>query len=63
MSNKKYADRLWRCSCGETDTISHVKRCERLEKFRENKNIDENDDDLVKYFQEVINYRNEAQQE
>ena len=63
MSNADYANKLWQCSCGATDTISHIKRCEIFTDIRQNLDIDNNENDLVKYFQEVIKRRNEAQQE
>ena len=63
MSNNSYAKKIWQCSCGSIDSISHVKRCEDLQELRLNLDIENNDVDLVKFFQEVIKLRNKTQKE
>ena len=63
MSNKNYANKLWECECGSIDSISHVKRCDRFQGLRKNLDIEDNENDLVIYFQEVIKARNEAHDE
>ena len=63
MNNKSYANKLWQCECGAIDSISHVKRCKVFGNLRESLDIENNDKDLVKYFQEVIKIRNETQSE
>ena len=63
MSNKSFASKLWKCSCGFTDSISHIKRCINFQGLRESLDIENNENDLVKYFQEVIKFRNEAPDE
>ena len=63
MSNKDFAKKLWLCKCGETDSISHVKRCLIFEEIRTNLDIENNETDMVKYFQEVIRLRNDTPEE
>ena len=63
MSNKDFANKLWRCDCGITDSISHVKGCSIFEEIRTTLDIENNESDLVKYFQEVIRIRNDTQSE
>ena len=63
MSNKSFASKLWKCSCGSIDSISHIKRCVNFKGLRDILDIEHNENDLVKYFQEVIKIRNEAPDE
>ena len=63
MSNNDFAKKLWQCECGATDTICHVKRCTLFEELRANLDIENDDNDLVKYFQEVVRKRNATQDE
>ena len=60
MNNQTYAKKLWKCDCGETDSISHVKRCVNFQHLRESLDIVNNEKHLVRYFQEVIQIRNET---
>ena len=45
------------------DSMGHVTRCLKYEQFRHSRDIKNNQEDLCKYFQDVIKFRNEAQQE
>jgi hypothetical protein len=56
-SDKQYAADLWSCwHCPQIDSQPHIKICPAYQKFRENKNL-ENDHDLVNYFRDVIKLR------
>ena len=56
-SDAGYRKDLWKCyHCPNIDTQSHIRYCPAYEKFRTNKDLD-NDQDLVKYFREVIDMR------
>ena len=58
-SHKQYASDLWTCwHCPKIDSQAHVMICPEYEKFRTNKNL-ENDSDLVTYFREVLKFRDE----
>ena len=57
QSNPDFAKNLWKCwHCQNLDTIIHIKNCYSYRELRENKNLDD-DADLVKYFEEVIQLR------
>ena len=60
MSNKTYERDDWACKCGEIDTLSHILRCPEYEHLRESKDLVSSDEDIVKYFQNVIKMRDEA---
>ena len=52
--DKKFAAELWRCDhCKRLDSQSHIIWCPAFLPLREGKDLN-NDDDLVKYFQEVM---------
>ena len=56
-SDAGYRKDLWKCyHCPNIDTQSHIRYCPAYEKFRNDKDLD-NDQDLVKYFREVIDMR------
>ena len=56
-SDKQYAADLWSCwHCKKIDSQPHIKICPAYQKFRENKDL-ENDHDLVNYFRDVIKLR------
>ena len=57
-SDKTYAANKWICSACliNLDTQDHVINCEEYSKYREGLNLDE-DEDLVKYFQSIVNLR------
>ena len=56
-SDGGYSSDLWRCwHCPNIDTQAHIKHCPAYQHMRANKDLD-NDKDLVKYFQDVIQMR------
>ena len=56
-SDKQYAADLWSCwHCTHIDSQPHITICSAYQKFRENKNLD-NDHDVVNYFWDVIKLR------
>ena len=56
-SDPGFKNQLWTCShCPSVDTQSHIRLCPAYEKFRIDKDFD-NDHDLVRYFQQVIALR------
>ena len=58
-SDKGYKADLWRCwHCPSLDTQSHIMTCPAYQHFREDKNLD-NDQDLVKFFRQVIQLRDD----
>ena len=58
-SDPKFANAMWKCEmCTKIDTINHIKSCPGYEEFRVDKNLN-NDGDLVKYFKEVLKFRND----
>ena len=63
MSDKHYAANMWACECGIIDSIGHVTRCIKYQDLRESRDIESNDEDLCKYFQDVICRRTSAQVE
>ena len=42
--------------CDQIDTLSHWRECQMYAKFRESKSFD-HDEDLVAYYQQIINFR------
>ena len=66
FNDKKYSTQLWRCSkdCSKIDTIEHVAySCPKYEHLKHNRDIVNNDVDLVEFFQEVLKLRDENQRE
>ena len=58
-SDKGYKADLWRCwHCPSLDTQSHIMTCPAYQHFREDTNFD-NDQDLVKFFRQVIKLRDD----
>ena len=56
-SDKKYASDLWSCwHCPSIDSQSHVRVCPAYQQLRNDKDLD-NDHDLVTYFRQVIQLR------
>ena len=56
-SDPKNARDLWQCwHCDKIDSQAHILHCTEYEHFREGKSLD-NDLDLVEYFRQVINLR------
>ena len=56
-SDKQFASDLWKCwHCPMVDTQSHVRVCPAYEHLRVGKHFD-NDNELVKYFSQVIKLR------
>ena len=63
FSDKKYARDLWRCSskCDKISTIEHVKICNQYQHLRENRDIENCDEDLVHFFQDIVKMFDDAQ--
>ena len=60
-SDAGYKSDLWSCwHCPSIDTQSHIRHCPAYQHLRENKDLD-NDQDLVRYFQQVIQMREALQ--
>ena len=58
-SDNKFADEMWECDdCKRIDSIRHIKVCPGYEHLRADKDL-KRDEDLVKYFQEVLITRTE----
>ena len=48
---------LWKCEdCSYVDSQEHILWCQAYEQFRTNKDLSD-DKDLVRYFQQVLQYR------
>ena len=62
ISNRIFEIQDWSCKCGNIDSFCHIIRCPEYEHLRQAKDLKFNEDQLVKYFQDVINLRDEAQQ-
>ena len=61
-SNPKFVKSLWTCwHCDKIDTQSHIMHCDSYESLRVDKNLD-NDQELVKYFKQVIKLRENLDQ-
>ena len=59
-SNKEYEDDAWQCQqCTNIDSIRHLTRCPYFADLRIDKDLKTNNEDIVKYFQEVIKIRSE----
>ena len=59
-SDKKYEDDLWECQhCSRIDSVRHLMRCPAFEDLRVDKNLHSNTNDIVTYFQQIINIRME----
>ena len=57
-SDQKNEDDLWECDqCSRIDSARHLTRCPFFEELRVDKNLHSNQEDLVEYFQQVINFR------
>ena len=64
MSDKKFASDLWKCSpkCDNIDSIQHLAfSCPQYEHLKMNRDILNNNIDLVNFFQDVVKLRDEAQ--
>ena len=62
-SHKDYEDDLWECEhCSRVDSIRHLTRCPAFEELRAGKNLHSNTEDIVAYFQEILNIRLESGQ-
>ena len=62
-SDKRNEDDLWTCDqCTRVDSIRHLTRCPYFTELRENKNLHDNREDIVTYFQEVIEIRLDFEQ-
>ena len=60
MSDKKFATELWKCpeKCDRIDSIEHVAyACPHYEHLKVDRDIQNNDFDLVHFFQDVIQLR------
>ena len=58
-SDKKFAADLWTCwHCPMVDSQAHVRICPAYQHLRAGKNLD-NDQDLVRYFTQVIKFRDD----
>ena len=66
MSDNKFASEMWKCpeKCDQIYSIDHIANaCPQYEQLRIGKDIHSNDNDLVKFFKEVIELRDEARNE
>ena len=64
FGEKEFADSLWFCPghCNRIDSIQHIAwSCEQYDHLKQGKDILNNDHDLVKFIQQVIKQRDEAQ--
>ena len=63
LSDKKYASVLWRCSskCDKISSIEHLKICNQYQHLRENRDIENSDEDLVHFFQDLVKMFDDAQ--
>ena len=60
-NNPKFASKLWKCdSCQRIDSQSHILWCPFVAPLRERKDV-QNDTDLVEYFKEVFEIREEME--
>jgi hypothetical protein len=58
-SDRQFVADLWSCwHCPKVDSQAHIKVCPAYLQFRDNKNLD-NDHDLVCYFRQVIQLRDD----
>ena len=57
-SEKRYEDDMWECEhCSRVDSIRHLMVCPYFEELRVNKNLHSNSEDIVTYFQQIVNIR------
>ena len=57
-SNKEFEDQVWACqNCTRVDSIRHLIRCPFFEDLRVDKDLKTNNEDIVKYFREIIKIR------
>ena len=66
MSDKKFATELWKCpeKCDRIDSIEHVTfACPQYEHLKVDRDLVNNDVDLVHFFQDVIELRDKTQHE
>ena len=57
QSDKKFSKELWTCwDCSALDSQLHIVGCSQYSHLRQNLDMN-NDADVVKYFQDVIKYR------
>ena len=56
MSNHSFEKEQWACARGKIDSLSHILRCPKYEHLRSSCDLS-NEEELVKYFQEVIKTR------
>ena len=61
MSDRNFEEDDWSCKCGKLDSLSHIIRCPEYSHLRESKDLLTNEEHLVKYFQDVIKSRDEAE--
>ena len=60
FNDKKYSAQMWKCSseCDKIDTIEHIAfNCPKYEHLKINKDLQNCDRDLVDFFQEVVQLR------
>ena len=63
MNDKKFALELWKCpeKCDRIDSIEHIAySCPTYNHLKIDRDIENNDFDLVHFFQEVIHLRDET---
>ena len=62
-SDRKNEEDLWECQhCSRIDSIRHLIRCPFFEDLRIGKNLNSNEEDIVDYFQQIVNLRIENEQ-
>ena len=62
-SDRKYEDDMWQCEqCSRVDSIRHLIRCPFFAELRVDKDLKNNNEDIVEYFQEIVRYRLEQAQ-
>ena len=62
-NNPKYKANEYKCKCGDTDTQSNLLTCKLYRHLREGLDLSNSDTDLVRYFQLVIQERQEEQEQ
>ena len=62
-SDKKYEEDMWKCEqCTRIDSIRHLIRCPFFADLRADKDLQNNNEDIVEYFQKIVEYRLEQAQ-
>ena len=62
-SDAKNEEELWKCDqCTRVDSIRHLIRCPFFADLRVDKDLKNNNEDIVDYFQEIVKYRLEQAQ-